>query len=194
MECFSIEDAYEKIEDLRENGLPDILCFNNNFRAVYLFGSYKNCATITDNMGNIMSKKEMKKLISYLEYSVENLDEEEIINENILYFKNEIKKYKNHQKEEPKRPKIGEVYLIRGENGRHKIGYSKDAENRAKTLSLSSCEKHELVHKFKCKNPQVKEQELHIYFSDKRCHSEWFDLSEDDVEYIKSFKDESGVA
>jgi len=193
MYCFTINDGYKKIEDLRENGLPDILCFNNSFREVYLFGSYKKCATITDNMGNIMSKKEMKKLISYLEFSVENLDEDEIIENEITSLKNQIKEYEELKKK-PKEIKIGEVYLIRGENGRHKIGYSKDAENRAKTLSLSSCEKHELVHKFKCKNPNKRESELHKHFSDKRCHSEWFDLSEDDVEYIKSFKDDSEVA
>jgi len=190
MKSYNLENAYEQIEDLRENGLPDIFECDNGFMTVYTFNSYKECLTITDNRGSIMNKKEMRELISYLEFSINNLNEDEIIKEEIACLQKEIIKHKAPRKEEKKRQKIGEVYLIRGENGRHKIGYSKDAENRAKTLSLSSCENHELVHKFKCKNPQIKEQELHNYFSDKRCHSEWFDLSNEDIEYIKGFRDE----
>ena len=83
----------------------------------------------------------------------------------------------NQSQSHRKKRKTGEVYLILGENGRYKIGYSKNANDRVKTLRLSSCEDHTLIHTFRCNNPQIKEQELHELFSSKRNHSEWFSLS-----------------
>lgn len=84
----------------------------------------------------------------------------------------------------------GFVYLLLGENGKYKIGKSKNPERRCKELSLSSCENHELIHKFKVKNPHLKEKELHLMFNEKRTHSEWFELSKADIEFIKGLSDE----
>lgn len=84
----------------------------------------------------------------------------------------------------------GFVYLLLGENGKYKIGKSKNPERRCKELSLSSCENHKLIHSFYCKNPHSQEQRLHELFNNNRSHSEWFCLSDKDVKYIKGLCDE----
>lgn len=85
---------------------------------------------------------------------------------------------------------IGDVYLIQGENNRYKIGFSKNALTRLKSLKHSSCENHILIHKIRVKNPHLKEKELHLKYKDKRLHSEWFNLNVEDIEYIKGLKNE----
>jgi hypothetical protein len=87
-------------------------------------------------------------------------------------------------------PSIGYVYLLLGENGKYKIGKSKNPENRCKQLCLSSCENHKLIYSFKCLSPHKQEQSLHEMFNEKKSHSEWFNLSKSDVEYIKELEDE----
>ena len=184
-------DNYKKeLNQLKNNGLPDTLLIDVGFGRAYVFGNYDGCLIIKDNNGNVMNIKEMKELISYLEYSVENLDEDAIIETKIEIIEEKIRELELPKEEKKKEAPIGEVYLIKGENGRYKIGYSKNAKTRLKNLRLSSCEDHILIHKFKIKNPYNKEQFLHKKFKDKRCHSEWFELTDEDVEYIKGFKDE----
>jgi len=102
----------------------------------------------------------------------------------------EIKQYENTLKKEIKEISKGYVYLIKGENERYKIGFSKNAERRTKELCLSSCEKHILIHSFYCENPYQKEQNLHKKYASKRTHSEWFELEETDVNFIKGLSDE----
>ena len=187
----------KKIEEL-ESGFRENILFdddklkNSRFSLSTLqFFAEDGMLMLADNNANIMSIREMKKLISYLNYTVDNFNEKESINKELIQHKKELKdklEHKPNQKE--KTPKIGEVYLIEGENGRYKIGFSKNAKSRTEALRLSSCENHKLVHKFKTKNPYEKEQELHLLFAEKRKHSEWFTLDKKDVEYIKGLCDE----
>lgn len=46
--------------------------------------------------------------------------------------------------------------------------------------------KLEIIHRIDCDNPRNIEHGLHKLFKDKKLHGEWFDLSAEDVEYIKS--------
>lgn len=146
---------------------------------------------IASNNSDIMPINEVKKLISYLEYTVNNFNEKESIQRE-LQNKRELLEARKIELSKPKKTinKIGEVYLIKGENNRYKIGFSKNSESRTKALKLSSCENHELIHKIKVKNPHKREQELHCMFNKKRTHSEWFELDNSDVEYIKGLCDE----
>lgn len=187
----------KKIEEL-ESGFREDILFDDDklknsrfFLPTLQFFAEDGMLMLADNHANIMSIREMKKLISYLNYTVDNFNEKESINKELIKHKKSLKdilEYKPNQKE--KIAKIGEVYLIEGENGRYKIGFSKNAKSRVEALRLSSCEDHKLVHKFKAKNPYEKEQELHLLFAEKRNHSEWFTLDEKDVKYIKGLSDE----
>lgn len=147
---------------------------------------------VADNCGNIMPIREMLHLVSCLHNTIKNFDEKASIKNELLSKKKLLEDRLNNRNTKPKEitPKIGEVYLIKGENNRYKIGYSKNAKSRTDALRLSSCENHELIHKFKVKNPHLKEKELHVKYKDKRLHSEWFALNNEDIEYIKGLKNE----
>lgn len=87
--------------------------------------------------------------------------------------------------EKKKRTKPGFVYLLKADNGYHKIGYTKDPKSRAKTFGIQL--PFEVA--FEClikSDDMVKlETELHQRFADKRTEGEWFKLDKSDVEYIK---------
>lgn len=147
---------------------------------------------VADNRGKIMPISEMMHLISCLEYTVNTFDEKASIENELLDKKESLDNILNNKNIKTKEitPKIGEVYLIKGENNRYKIGYSKNAKSRTDALRLSSCENHILIHKIRVKNPHLKEKELHVKYKDKRLHSEWFALNNEDIEYIKGLKNE----
>lgn len=71
----------------------------------------------------------------------------------------------------------------------HKIGYSKDAEYREKTLqgqrpTIELIAKKEYSSKIKAR--QI-ESLLHKKYHNKRTRGEWFKLEENDIQYIKGY-------
>lgn len=77
------------------------------------------------------------------------------------------------------------VYLLKTAAGHFKIGCTVNLEGRLKTfattLPISSA--YECI--LPCENMLNTERRLHERFRDKRQSGEWFDLSPEDVEYIK---------
>lgn len=191
MNSYSLEHALQQIKDLKDKGLPEIFEINQGHRRAYTFGSYDNCLAIYDNMGNIMSIDEMQKLFNYLEFSIENLDESKVIKENIKILEDEVIEWQKPKKATIKNTNSeGYVYLLKGGNGKYKIGASKNPVQRCKSLRLASSENHELIHFFKCVHMFKMEKSLHAIFKSKKSHSEWFDLDENEVSHIKGIKDE----
>jgi len=184
---YSLEHAYSQREDLLKNGLPDILEIDNRHRRAYTFSNIDGSFVIYDNTGNIMNVKEMIKVRDYLEYSIDNLDEDKLINEKIDILNEDIEEYlKPKEKEKIKnKSKAGFVYLLKGENGKYKIGCSINPERRCKELCLSSCENHKLVHTITSDDMYALEKMCHTIFKDKKSHSEWFNLSDTDVSLFK---------
>lgn len=89
------------------------------------------------------------------------------------------------------------VYLVRAENGLHKIGRSKNLANRIKGLRSSSAVFCELIHSFRSLNSRAAERLLHDRFSASRKQGEWFGLEIADVVWIKGIADfqlDEGVA
>ena len=85
-----------------------------------------------------------------------------------------------------KRGKETNIYLMVDHAcGMHKIGRSKHIIQREKTLGART-PKIECLFSFEGFNED--EKELHLHFRDKRGRGEWFDLSDDDIKYIKNFK------
>ena len=87
-----------------------------------------------------------------------------------------------------KKPHRGYVYLVKGENNRYKIGCSKNPKKRIESLRLSSCENHIFIHSYCVDDMYTEEQRLHHKFTDYRCHSEWFDLPSEAIDYIMGLK------
>lgn len=80
---------------------------------------------------------------------------------------------------------MGEVYLVKAENGPYKIGMAQSAKNRLKDFvglpfAIS------LEHVIATDDPRKLESYLHERFKSRRVRGEWFDLSGSDVEEIKS--------
>ncbi len=78
----------------------------------------------------------------------------------------------------------GFVYLFKGENGKYKIGVSKDPKKRLTDLRRSSCENHTAIIAIEVEDPYKEERYLHKHFKNSRSHSEWFSLSILDVDFI----------
>jgi hypothetical protein len=85
--------------------------------------------------------------------------------------------------------KSGYVYLIKASTGAYKIGMSKDPNSRIATFKTLPFDV-ELLALIQTDNMHELEKELHERFADKRRQGEWFNLSSEDVEYIKSLDDD----
>lgn len=81
--------------------------------------------------------------------------------------------------------KPGYVYLLRSENGYYKIGRTQDPQNRVKTFGIQLPFEVEYECLIKTDAMVKLEKQLHDHFAHKRIKGEWFNLSPDDVEYIK---------
>lgn len=74
------------------------------------------------------------------------------------------------------------IYVMGAENGRIKIGISKNVEERARVIGLEKEVGILNVYKTKlCSNPYAIERLCHEHFNDKRIVGEWFDISFDDA-------------
>lgn len=80
----------------------------------------------------------------------------------------------------------GFVYLIQSPTGAFKIGRTKDPNNRMKTFGIALPFEVEYLCLISTQNMNSLESKLHKKYADKRINGEWFNLSSEDVEYIKS--------
>lgn len=84
------------------------------------------------------------------------------------------------------------VYLIANEDtGYHKIGFTNNLNERLLKLQTGSASKLKYVHTIKTVNFKALETALHKRFETCRLLGEWFDLSDEDVDYIKSISDKN---
>ena len=79
----------------------------------------------------------------------------------------------------------GYVYLLSG-GGYYKIGQTRDIRSRSRALGMQLPFEVDLVHVIETNEPLVLERRLHEEFNHKRVRGEWFELSAEDVKYIKS--------
>lgn len=90
----------------------------------------------------------------------------------------------------PKPPSPGYVYLMRAENGLHKIGASITPESRLKSLQRGFPIQIKLVSYFWANDYMDTEANLHETFKEFHLGNEWFDLPEWAVDYIKGLANE----
>ena len=86
-----------------------------------------------------------------------------------------------------KNPKTTNIYLaVNNRNGYYKIGQSINPEIREKTLQSEEPEVEFII---SFPGDKTTEKLLHDKYQDKRLRGEWFALNSEDVEFIKSLKD-----
>jgi hypothetical protein len=69
------------------------------------------------------------------------------------------------------------VYLIRGNDGRYKIGIAKNPKQRIAQLQTGNSDKLTLIESYLTENASKIESSLHNRYSYVRNVGEWFDLS-----------------
>ena len=88
----------------------------------------------------------------------------------------------------PARKFPGYVYLIKSETGHYKIGRTNNPDNRMRAFGIKLPFRVHYEHLIKSKDMCALETELHQRFAQKRLDGEWFNLSDEDVAYIKSLQ------
>lgn len=81
--------------------------------------------------------------------------------------------------------RAGYVYLIQSSTGAYKIGKTKNPQDRIRTFAIKLPFEVEYVCLIPTTDMAELETRLHQRFADKRVNGEWFNLSPEDVEYIK---------
>lgn len=94
--------------------------------------------------------------------------------------------------EKPK-PKDGYVYLVQSPTGAYKIGRTMNPQNRLKTFHVKLPFEVDFVALIPTEDSWKLESELHGKFYKKRIRGEWFNLSPEDVEYIKSLAEQKAA-
>lgn len=82
----------------------------------------------------------------------------------------------------------GYVYLIKSASGFYKIGRTKDPSDRIKTFSVKLPFEVEYDHLIETGDMCTLEQNLHDHFANQRVNGEWFSLTPEHVDFIKSIK------
>lgn len=83
----------------------------------------------------------------------------------------------------------GFVYLIRSHDGLYKIGRTNNLANRLHEYRVHWSSEVHFDHTITCQDSYKAERILHQRYADKRVRGEWFALTADDVETIKSIKE-----
>jgi len=81
------------------------------------------------------------------------------------------------------------VYLIRGDDGKYKIGIAKNPSQRIKQLQTGNSDKLQLIETYQSENAFKIETTLHNQYAHVRNEGEWFDLSiSEEIIFIEKCK------
>lgn len=81
------------------------------------------------------------------------------------------------------------VYLIRGNNGKYKIGIAKEPKRRIKQLQTGNSDELTIIETYQSENASKIETALHNRYSHLQNVGEWFDLSiNEEVKFINLCK------
>jgi predicted GIY-YIG superfamily endonuclease len=82
---------------------------------------------------------------------------------------------------------VKSVYLIRGNDGKYKIGIAKNPKKRIKQLQTGNSDELTLIETYPSENASKIESALHRQFSHVKLNGEWFDLSiKEESQFIKN--------
>ncbi|KZE69163.1 hypothetical protein AWM68_02535 [Fictibacillus phosphorivorans] len=140
----------------------------------------------------------LKGLLSFLNKKSNN----EPPIQNVLFSPQKIYLYQPDQNEIqkiidspfPKGEAPGYVYFVQEHmNGSFKIGKTKHIEKRMNVFGVKLPFKNELIYLIKTGNHHQTEMAFHKHFSHKRLEGEWFELNQDDINWVKEQKYTHGI-
>jgi hypothetical protein len=181
MEYCSVDHAYDTLACIE-----DLTCFKIDGDKFFQIIEMSDGSIGVRSQWHYMRPSTIDKLIDGLNKYRETHSDEDILSFERGVILEEIQKLKNPNPKKNLPPnRSGYVYLIKGETGeRYKIGRSKNPDSRFKQLKLSSSEELLLVHTIKTSNMVKLEEDLHKKYGSKKVHTEWFDLSKNDLSEI----------
>lgn len=89
-----------------------------------------------------------------------------------------------------RRTTAGYVYVIKSENGRYKIGLTRNLDARLSSIATASPFLTQLAHYFKTSQMRELEKALHDHFAAKRQQGEWFELDREDMDWLRDLNAE----
>ena len=132
----------------------------------------------------------LDRMIAYLQavrkLSVEDIELHNWVCETLAYepMIDDMMNQPPKKKPSPAAPIPGFVYLINDGHGYIKIGRTRSWKSRIQGAQFGpSCS---IVLVFSCDDHIEKERELHSQYADKRIKGEWFQLSEIDIQHIRT--------
>lgn len=159
--------------DLEEVNMK--LCFGSSGRGPYAY--------LEDKDGLTYKKEVWEALKAMLNLYYQSIPDREIDE-----FNKETKRFNHHinkSKEWKNSGTSGWVYILEGEES-YKIGRSKDPWKRQNQIGIKLPFEVELIYTTYSLHHKELEKSLHERFNDKRLNGEWFDLEDEDIEFIKT--------
>lgn len=141
---------------------------------------------------SMLSHEEIDVYISLLEEAktkATDLEVEEINNNRQEERINELNSHQKRNNPALKKKK-GFVYLMRSENDKYKIGYSKDPKKRLKSLQNDTPFALECLRVIQTDDMTKLERDMHKHYKDRRIVGEWFSLNDEDVSYFMKYEAE----
>lgn len=142
----------------------------------------KQKATPYFSNGKILSKERWIDLRSKIDRFYNNVSIDEID-----HFNAEVAKANKNRA----LTKVGYIYLLSSDNGKYKIGKTTDVERRLNEHLRIHPLKLNVLHVVKVREYSKCERYLLNHFSNKRLQGEWFDLTKDDISWIRSLRSQS---
>jgi hypothetical protein len=167
---------------------------DNNFRdalklALFLFADFEHYTRWSDRISTTNPRRYVPTVRAVpAKYKISRDNFVEILTnsgeELYLYYEALARQQQSNAGKQKNR--TGYVYLLSSDNGAYKIGRTKNLKNRTKTLGVQLPFKTEVVVTIATSDMHSLEAQLHQQYAGKRVNGEWFTLSPEDVEHIKS--------
>lgn len=135
---------------------------------------------LTNQDGFIVPKDDIARLFQELNRFFEVHSSEDIEAHNQV-----IQNRMSHPEMEEIGDGPGHIYLMKDTQNRYKIGLSIDPERRLQQMKRKNGEVY-LIHTFPADNMAQAEKALHWNYRLQKIKGEWFDLTDKDIEFIRS--------
>lgn len=143
---------------------------------------------VADMGGAILTQLQFFALVGLASQAYETLTDEDITALNVAReaeWQKQITELQSRSTQNAQASKAGIVYLLKS-GDLHKIGKTKQMTARLLALQTASAHQVLVAHTIETNDRHQLEKELHLKFADKRRQGEWFDLTSEDIDYIKS--------
>lgn len=200
MKKFSIDEIVEFLWDAM---IFESLRWWSYFQSEHIRFALENGLTLHEAFYVIWEEDNIKQGLIYRFYKIEDaynqfqelekfIKSKRLVRSDLMSFKTfqdlirNVDFEKSQQiQEEPQKNKNGYIYLIES-NWLYKIGKTKNVSSRIKKYITENPNEITLIHSYHAENYTDEEARLHEKFQSKRIRWEWFQLSEIDINYIKS--------